>query len=183
MSNPVFLGKIRKNNPVFLEKIRKNISKYRLQKIWFRVLSIKTRATSWKLIPIFVKLMLKLRGDQFGWALENVSNLHERPLNPDNFLKTLHVEQQTPIPTSLTLILIGVRCSYVSRGTAFAARLHMRPAKTQMSLRIRAVWSESSQGALWVADSKASLSGQWRLWSAWTYMQADLSLLGAYASL
>ena len=40
---------------------------------------------------------------------------------------------------------------HLSRGTAFLTKLHVRPAKTQISLRIRAVWSESSQGTLWVA--------------------------------
>ena len=32
--------------------------------------------------------------------------------------------------------------NYMSRATAFPTRLHLRPAKTQISLRIRAVWSE-----------------------------------------
>ena len=32
---------------------------------------------------------------------------------------------------------------------------HMRPAKIQISLHIRAVWSESSLGAFWIAkDAK-----------------------------
>ena len=34
-----------------------------------------------------------------------------------------------------------------SRRTAFLTRLHVRPAKTQTSLRVRAVWSESSLSA------------------------------------
>ena len=33
----------------------------------------------------------------------------------------------------------------------------MRPAKIQISLRIRAVWSESSLGAFWIAKDAAFL--------------------------
>ena len=43
----------------------------------------------------------------------------------------------------------------MSRGTTIPTRLHVRPTKTQISLRMREVWSESSQWTLWVAnDSK-----------------------------
>ena len=38
----------------------------------------------------------------------------------------------------------------ISRDTAFPTRLHVRPAKTQISLRIRAVWSVSLQDTLCV---------------------------------
>ena len=41
----------------------------------------------------------------------------------------------------------------MSRDTAFPARLNVRPAMTQISLRIRAVWSEYSQGTV---DSQGS---------------------------
>ena len=34
---------------------------------------------------------------------------------------------------------------------------HVRPAKIQISLRIRAGWSESSQGAFWIAKDAKSL--------------------------
>ena len=52
----------------------------------------------------------------------------------------------------------------MSRGTAFSTKLHERPAQTLVNLRIRAVWSEFSQAALWItkgpkrlqADSEAS---------------------------
>ena len=36
-------------------------------------------------------------------------------------------------------------------------RLHVRPAMTQIRLRIRAVWSESSQGTLWIAKDPKRL--------------------------
>ena len=36
----------------------------------------------------------------------------------------------------------------LSRGTEFPTRQHVRPVKTQIRLRISAVWSESSQGTL-----------------------------------
>ena len=34
---------------------------------------------------------------------------------------------------------------------------HMHPAKIQISLRIRAVWSESSLGAIWTAKDSMCL--------------------------
>ena len=40
-----------------------------------------------------------------------------------------------------------------SRGIAFPTRLHVGPAKIQIRLRIRAVWSESSLGILLVAKA------------------------------
>ena len=46
---------------------------------------------------------------------------------------------------------------------------HMRPAEIQISLRIRAVWSESSLGAIWIAKDKI-LWGQQKLWSDWAHM-------------
>ena len=39
----------------------------------------------------------------------------------------------------------------MSRDTAFPTRLHVCPAKTQISLHFRAVWSDSLQGTLWAA--------------------------------
>ena len=42
-------------------------------------------------------------------------------------------------------------------GTVFPTRLHMRTAKTQISLRIRSVWSASSQSILWVAKNPYNL--------------------------
>ena len=66
-------------------------------------------------------------------------------------------------------------------------KMSVRPAKTQISLGIRPVWSESLQCAQWVAkdpnflhaDSKDS-DQDWAdtqgLWSDWVDAQADLSL-------
>ena len=63
----------------------------------------------------------------------------------------------------------GFRCPYIRRqfhtlhlisdlsgGTAFPTRLHVRPAMTQISLLIHAIWSESSSSR----GSKASSGGQ-----------------------
>ena len=58
------------------------------------------------------------------------------------------------------------------------------PAKTQISLGIRTVWSESSLSAwrqAWVFSYP--LSAPWRLWSDWPDAQADLSLRWALMSL
>ena len=60
---------------------------------------------------------------------------------------------------------------------------HVRPAKTQISLGIRPVWSESSLCTQWVPkDPSLGLSscGQRRLWSDWAAAQADLSLRWAH---
>ena len=47
----------------------------------------------------------------------------------------------------------------MSRATAFSSRLHVPPAKSQINMRIRAVWSESWQGTLRVAkDPKCLLA-------------------------
>ena len=45
---------------------------------------------------------------------------------------------------------------HLSRGTAFPTRLHVRPAKTPISLRNRTVWSESSLSAWWRFGSLAT---------------------------
>ena len=57
-------------------------------------------------------------------------------------------------------------------------KMSVRPAKTQISLGIRPVWSEFSLCAQWVA--KVSSCGQRRLWSDWADAQADLSLRWAH---
>ena len=65
-------------------------------------------------------------------------------------------------------------------------KVSVHPAKTQISLGICPVWSESLLCAQWVAkgpsflhaDSKAS--GQRSLWSDWADAQADLSLRWAH---
>ena len=45
----------------------------------------------------------------------------------------------------------------MSRRTAFPIGLYVRPAKTQINLRIRAVWSEASQGAFRIAKEDQNL--------------------------
>ena len=45
----------------------------------------------------------------------------------------------------------------MSRDTSFSTWLPVRTAKTQINLRIRAVWFESSQGILWVAKDPKHL--------------------------
>ena len=56
----------------------------------------------------------------------------------------------------------------------------VRPAKTQISLGIRPVWSESDLKQNWVLSYP--LSTQRRLWSDWADAQADLSLRWAQKS-
>ena len=56
----------------------------------------------------------------------------------------------------------------------------LRPAKTQISLGIRPVWSESSLSAWRKLVLSYPLSAQRRLWSDWADAQADLSLRWAH---
>ena len=59
-------------------------------------------------------------------------------------------------------------------------KMSVRPAKTQISLGIRPVWSESSLCAQWVAKDPRFLHGDSEDWSDWVYAQADLSLRWAH---
>ena len=64
--------------------------------------------------------------------------------------------------------------------------MSVRPAKTQISLGNRPVWSESSLCAQWEAKDPSFLhvysedSDQTGLWSDWADAQADLSLRWAH---
>ena len=61
-------------------------------------------------------------------------------------------------------------------------KMSVRPAKTQINLDIRPVWSESSLSAwrkAWVLSY--ALSAKRRLWSGWADAQADLSLHWAHS--
>ena len=57
---------------------------------------------------------------------------------------------------------------------------HMRPAKTQISLGIRPVWSEYSLCAQWLAKDPSFLHTDSEDWSDWADAQADLSLRWAH---
>ena len=51
---------------------------------------------------------------------------------------------------------------------------HVRPAKIQISLRIRAVWSESSLGAFWIVKDAKFLHAAQADWLDCSDAQADL---------
>ena len=53
---------------------------------------------------------------------------------------------------------------------------HMRPAKIQIRLRIRAGWSESSRGAVWISKDAKMLHVDNEDWLDCEDVQADLSL-------
>ena len=57
----------------------------------------------------------------------------------------------------------------------------LRPAKTQISLGTRPVWSESSQSAQWVAEDPMFLHADSEDWSDWADAKADLSLRWAHS--
>ena len=61
--------------------------------------------------------------------------------------------------------------------------MHVRPAKTEISLGIRPVWSESLLCAQWVAKDPKFLHADnedWSVWADWANAQADLSLRWAH---
>ena len=59
--------------------------------------------------------------------------------------------------------------------------MSVRPTKTQISLGIRPVWSESSLCAQWVAKGpRLLLHADSEDWSDWADAQADLSLRWAH---
>ena len=59
--------------------------------------------------------------------------------------------------------------------------MSMRPAKTQISLGIRPVWSEALLWAEWVAKDPSFHHVDSEDWSDWADAQADLSLHWAHA--
>ena len=59
--------------------------------------------------------------------------------------------------------------------------MSVRPAKTQISLGICPVWSESSLCAQWVAKDPRFLHANSEDWSNWANAQADLSLHWAHS--
>ena len=72
---------------------------------------------------------------------------------------------------AISLWIIGMLCLWffvdiyctifqIRRVTAFSTRLHVCPAKTQISMRILAIWSESLQGTLWVAKATHHLQAE-----------------------
>ena len=59
-------------------------------------------------------------------------------------------------------------------------KISVRPAKSQISLGICPVWSESSPGAQWVGKDPSFLHADRKDWSDWADDQADLSLRWAH---
>ena len=81
------------------------------------------------------------------------------------------------------LVYINLKGKHLRRNMTKSTKWLVRPAKTQIGLGIRPVWSESLLCAQWVAKGPSflhSLSGQQRLWSDWGDAQADLSLRWAH---
>ena len=80
-----------------------------------------------------------------------------------------------PCPKITGIITVTVLW-YLSRSMTKPTKWHVHPAKTQISLGICLVWSESSRCAQWKGkDLKVSSCRQQRLWSEWADAQADLS--------
>ena len=68
----------------------------------------------------------------------------------------------------------------MSRKMTKPTKWHVRPAKTQISLGIRRVWSESSLCTQWVAKGPSFLHADSEDWSDWADAQADPSLRWAH---
>ena len=60
-------------------------------------------------------------------------------------------------------------------------KVTVRPLKTQISLGIRPVWSESSLCAQWVAKDPSFLHADSEDWSDWADAQSDLSVRWAHS--
>ena len=59
----------------------------------------------------------------------------------------------------------------------------IKPTKTQISLGIRPIWSESSLCAQWVAKDPSFLHADSEDWSDWAYAPADLSFRWTHSQL
>ena len=68
----------------------------------------------------------------------------------------------------------------MSRDMTKTDKVTVRPAKTQISLGIRPVWSVFAVRSVGSLGPKLSSCGQRRLWSDWADAQADLSLRWAH---
>ena len=78
-------------------------------------------------------------------------------------------------------------CSHIEPVTVLKMTRHdktnkmsVRPSKTQISLGICPVWSESWHCAQWVAKDQSFLHADSKDWSVWADAQADLSLPWAH---
>ena len=70
---------------------------------------------------------------------------------------------------------------HMSRVLTKPIKRHVRPAKTQISLGIHLVWSESSLSAWRKLGSLAAHRAHSKDWSDWANAQADLSLRWAHS--
>ena len=85
--------------------------------------------------------------------------------------------------TRLKYTLPALHCSheqYINRNFRKRTFGYMRPANVQFSLRIRAVWSESSLGAFWIVMDAKFLNADKDDWSDCAHAQTDLSLCWAH---
>ena len=92
-------------------------------------------------------------------------------------LNDCHLEESVKANQQLITMYVCCLNLYERNG-----RNHVRPAKIQIRLRIRAVWSESSLGALWIDKGATFLQAGNGHWSDYADAQADLSLCWAHMS-
>ena len=74
-----------------------------------------------------------------------------------------------------TSLVKSMEAKVYNPGSAFPTRLNMHPAKTQISLRIHTVWSESSQSTIWVAMDTKSIHSDSEDWLVCADTQVDAS--------
>ena len=72
--------------------------------------------------------------------------------------------------------------NHLSRSTIKPTKWRVRPAKTQISMGIRLVWSVPSLCAQWIAKDPRCRHADSEDWSDWADAQAELSLRWAHTS-
>ena len=109
---------------------------------------------------------------------KNNYELHTVLTRAVNILTTNELVKLTMLWKTGPWLSQSIPIFHFTQSTAFSSRLHVRPAKTQMSLRICAFWSVF-EGYL-CQKSKVYSGGQRILRSACAVTQADLSLRWAH---
>ena len=119
-------------------------------------------------VCIWQKQVFSWRGLYCKWTL----------LQRDSYTQTLQENNHLGVQDMIMLYP-----NHLSLGMTKQTKWPVHPVKTQISLGIHPVWSESSLFAWRSIRSLAThLRAQRRLWSVWVDAQADLSLRCAHRS-
>ena len=147
----------------------------------------------WRKLKLRLTVMfLSFRTDRSGQTVQTQIRLLIRFYTVCNSLCIfwMHYSKEKPSCSTFRMItanfqmseILGFLFILVCSVTRFEPRhdktnkMTVHPAKTQISLSIRPVWSESSLCASWVAKNPRFLHTHSEDWSDWADAQADLSL-------